>query len=107
MAAGPMLMLLAVGQLRPDLFEVRYIAGVVPVIVLHAGRALTSLAPSRIAMRIGAAALVLLLLAGLTDQQFNGTEPSPLRLPRSVAQRRGRGWGRATRSCTPRSTSTR
>ncbi|HEY3190346.1 MAG TPA: glycosyltransferase family 39 protein, partial [Solirubrobacteraceae bacterium] len=63
LAGFPLAALFAIGLRRPDLFEVRYVAGVVPVLTLLGARATTALAPARRATRLVACALVVVLLA--------------------------------------------
>jgi hypothetical protein len=66
--------LFVIGLQRPDLFELRYVAAVVPVMALLMGRAVTALAPRRL-VRPVAAGLVVVLLVALADQQLNGANP--------------------------------
>ncbi len=73
--AVPMAGLFLIGQKRQDLFELRYIAGVVPALALLGARATTTLARSAKAATIVAGVLVILLLGALADQQLNGTNP--------------------------------
>jgi hypothetical protein len=75
LAALPLAALFVIGLRRPDLFEVRYVAGVVPVLTLLGARATTALAAGRWATRLVAGALVFVLLGALTDQQLNGANP--------------------------------
>ena len=75
-AGLPLCALFAIGLQRRDLFELRYVAGVVPVLILLGARAVTALAPARAWARIAAGtAVVVLLLGALADQQLNGTNP--------------------------------
>jgi len=70
------LALFAVGLQRRDLFELRYVAGVVPALLLLGARAMTTVTPRRMWMRVAACtAVVMLLLGALADQQLNGTNP--------------------------------
>jgi O-antigen/teichoic acid export membrane protein len=75
LAGVPLVALFAIGLRRPDLFEVRYVAGVVPVLTLLAARATTALAAGRRATRVVAGVLVVVLLGALADQQLNGANP--------------------------------
>src|SRR5207249_6832572 len=75
LAGFPLAALFLIGLRRVDLFEIRYVAGVVPLLTLLAARATTTLAPGRRAARVVAAALVVVLLGALADQQFNGANP--------------------------------
>jgi uncharacterized membrane protein len=75
-AAVPLLALFAIGLQRRDLFELRYVAGVVPVLLLLGARAVAVLPPPRAWPRVVAGALaVIVLLGALADQQLNGTNP--------------------------------
>src|SRR5713101_2010539 len=67
--------LFLIGLQRPDLFELRYVAGVVPVAALIVARGTTVLAPSKLAARVAMCGVVIVLLALLTDQQLNGANP--------------------------------
>ena len=58
-----------------SLFEVRYFASIVPMLVLLSARAVTSFAPSRMGCQLLAAAVVLSLTAGLADQRLNHSNP--------------------------------
>jgi hypothetical protein len=73
----PVLALFAIGLQRRDLFELRYVAGVVPALLLLGARAMTTVTPLRRRwMRVAACtAVVMLLLGALADQQLNGTNP--------------------------------
>jgi uncharacterized membrane protein len=72
----PVLALFAIGLQRRDLFELRYVAAVVPMLTLLAGRAITTMTPRRVWMRVAVCgAVVALLLGALADQQLNGTNP--------------------------------
>jgi hypothetical protein len=68
--------LFAIGTRRGDLFELRYVAGIVPVLLLIAARTITALTTRRprAAIAVGAMA-VLLTVAALGDQQLNGRNP--------------------------------
>jgi uncharacterized membrane protein len=72
----PVLALFAVGLQRRDLFELRYVAGVVPALLLIGARALTTMTARRMCTRVAASTVVVVLLLGaLADQQLNGTNP--------------------------------
>jgi 4-amino-4-deoxy-L-arabinose transferase-like glycosyltransferase len=75
LAGFPLAALYAIGLRRPDLFEIRYVAAVVPVLTLLAARSTTTLAPGRWATRVVASAMVAVLLVALADQQLNGANP--------------------------------
>lgn len=71
----PALALFALGLVKRDLFEVRYFAGAVPILLLLIGRAIS--VPER--SRVGVAVLGTVALAtsgvALVDQQLNGANP--------------------------------
>jgi hypothetical protein len=71
----PMVALFGLGLLKRDLFEVRYFAGAVPLFALLIGRLLASFKPRSLTLVIAATAVGVALLAGLTDQQLNRTNP--------------------------------
>ncbi|MGH8985279.1 MAG: glycosyltransferase family 39 protein, partial [Acidimicrobiia bacterium] len=72
----PVLVLFAVGLQRRDLFELRYVAGVVPALLLLGARAMTTVTLRRMWTRAAACtAVIVLLLGALADQQLNGTNP--------------------------------
>jgi len=75
LVAVPMGLLFLLGLRRPDLFELRYVAAVVPMLSLLLGRAITAMVSRPRLVRVAATALVALLLVSLADQQFNGANP--------------------------------
>jgi 4-amino-4-deoxy-L-arabinose transferase-like glycosyltransferase len=75
-AAGvPALVLFALGQLKPFVFEVRFFIGAVPLVLLLLARAVTGWTPRRATQLAAAALATALLAAGLADQQLNGENP--------------------------------
>jgi hypothetical protein len=75
-AAGvPALVLFALGQLKPFVFEVRYFIGAVPLVLLLVARAATSWSPRRATQVAVGVLATALLAAGLADQQLNGDNP--------------------------------
>jgi Dolichyl-phosphate-mannose-protein mannosyltransferase len=74
-ALVPIIALFGLGLLKRDLFEVRYFAGAVPLIALLIGRLLASFKPRSVTGAIAGAAVGVMLVAGLTDQQLNRTNP--------------------------------
>jgi uncharacterized membrane protein len=75
-AVVPLLALFAIGMQRQDLFELRYVAGIVPVLVLIGARAVTALTDTRPWAAVLACSLVVgMSFAALADQQLNGTNP--------------------------------
>ena len=73
--AVPALMLAAIGFYKQNLFEIRYIAMAVPLVLLLMARFITSWAPSKVGRMAAAGALSVTMLVGLADQQLNGTNP--------------------------------
>jgi len=74
-ALVPVMALFGLGLLKRDLFEVRYFAGAVPLMALLIGRLLASFKPRSVTAAIAATAVGVILVAGLTDQQLNRTNP--------------------------------
>ena len=75
-AVLPLLALFAIGMQRPDLFELRYVAGIVPLLLLIGARSVTALTDTRPWAAAVACCLVVGLSVGaLADQQLNGTNP--------------------------------
>ena len=75
LAVVPPLVLLGVGFVKRDLFEVRYFAGAVPVVLLLFARATTAWSASRAARAVVAGGLLASLVVATADQQLNGTNP--------------------------------
>ena len=75
LAFGPVLVLLVVGMKKHNLFEVRYFAGAVPMILLLAARALAGGTLRRTPALIAVAALMATMVVGLADEQLNGSNP--------------------------------
>jgi hypothetical protein len=75
LAAVPMLVLLAVGELKPDLFELRYFAVTAPALLLLVARATATMARSRPAFVAATAAILVVSAGALLDQQTNGANP--------------------------------
>jgi hypothetical protein len=71
----PALLLFVVGQTKSDLFDLRYFIGGVPILLLLAGRGLTSFTRSRAARVALASVFSASLLVGLVDQQLNSDNP--------------------------------
>lgn len=72
---GPGLLLTAIGLVKPNLFEIRYVAMIVPLLMLLVARAITSWSPHKLGATVAAAGLSLSMFAGLADQQLNGANP--------------------------------
>jgi O-antigen/teichoic acid export membrane protein len=94
-AVIPLLALFAIGMRRPDLFELRYVAGLVPLLLLIGARSVTALTDTRPWAAAVACCLVVGLSVGaLADQQLNGTNPRLYDFRgalREVRARAGRG----------------
>ena len=75
LAVVPPLALFVFGFLRHDLFDVRYFAGSVPMLLLLLARGMSVLSASRRAAALGTAVLLATLVVGLADQQLNASNP--------------------------------
>jgi uncharacterized membrane protein len=75
LALGPVVVLLFVGLVKRDLFEVRYFVAAVPMMVLLLARAVAGGPRRRLPAIVATAALGLTMLAGLADQQLNPNNP--------------------------------
>jgi hypothetical protein len=75
LAIGPVLALLLIGLAKRDLFEVRYFAGAVPMMLLLLARAVAGGARRRAPALVASGALAITLLVGLADQQLNSNNP--------------------------------
>lgn len=71
----PAALLLAAGMEKRFLYDVRYMSGVAAALVLLGARLLTGSSRSRRLQLVGCVAVVAALLAGLGDEQLNGTNP--------------------------------
>jgi O-antigen/teichoic acid export membrane protein len=71
----PALLLTGIGFLKENLFEIRYVSMIVPLMMLLAARAITTWSPHRLGALVAASAFSLTLLLGLADQQMNGANP--------------------------------
>jgi 4-amino-4-deoxy-L-arabinose transferase-like glycosyltransferase len=86
LALGPVLVLLVVGMKKHNLFEVRYFAGAVPMLLLLAARALAGGALRRTAALAAVGALMISMLVGLADEQLNGSNPRTYDFRGALAQ---------------------
>jgi dolichyl-phosphate-mannose-protein mannosyltransferase len=86
LALGPVLVLLVVGMKKHNLFEVRYFAGAVPMLLLLAARALAGGALRRTAALAAVGALMVSMLVGLADEQLNGSNPRTYDFRGALAQ---------------------
>ena len=75
LALGPVAILFVVGLEKRDLFEVRYFAGAVPILLLLLARAVAGGARRRTPALLVTGGLCLTLLIGLADQQLNPKNP--------------------------------
>jgi uncharacterized membrane protein len=75
LATVPILVLLVVSVKKRDLFEVRYFAGAVPMLLLLVARGLATISTRRRATMAATAAMLVTLGLGFLDQQLNGSNP--------------------------------
>ncbi|HEX3561229.1 MAG TPA: glycosyltransferase family 39 protein [Solirubrobacterales bacterium] len=75
LALGPVLVLLFVGLVKRDLFEVRYFIAAVPMMMLLLARAVAGGPRRRTPAIVATAVLGLTLVVGLADQQLNPNNP--------------------------------
>lgn len=73
--ALPTVLFLLAGTVKRDLFELRYFAFVVPLLLVLAARTLTRVFPRARSQAIAAGLATLLLAGALVDQQLNGANP--------------------------------
>jgi uncharacterized membrane protein len=86
LALGPVLVLLFVGLVKRDLFEVRYFIAAVPMMLLLLARAVAGGPRRRMPAIVATAALGLTLLVGLADQQLNPKNPRDFDFRDALAQ---------------------
>jgi uncharacterized membrane protein len=86
LALGPVLLLLFVGLVKRDLFEVRYFVAAVPMMLLLLARAVAGGPRRRLPAIVATALLSLTLLAGLADQQLNPNNPRDFDFRGALAQ---------------------
>lgn len=72
---GPGLALLGLGLLKRDLFDVRYLSTVVPILFVLIARLLTAVPRRALTVVACATFLLATLAAGLVNQQYNGANP--------------------------------
>jgi hypothetical protein len=89
LAFGPIVLLLFVGLVKRDLFEVRYFIAAVPMIVLLLARAAAGGPRRRLPAVVATAVLALTMLVGLADQQLNPNNPRNFDFQGALAQIRG------------------
>jgi uncharacterized membrane protein len=86
LALGPVLVLLFVGLVKRDLFEVRYFVAAVPMMMLLLARAVAGGPRRRMPALIATGVLTLTLVAGLADQQLNPNNPREFDFRSALAQ---------------------
>ncbi len=72
---GPALLLTAIGLFKHNLFEIRYIAMVVPLLMLLIARLATSWWSHKLGSVVVVGTLAITMIVGLADQQLNGANP--------------------------------
>jgi hypothetical protein len=65
----------ALGMVKRDLFDIRYLSTAVPILFVLLARLVTGIPRRVVAVVAGTSLLVASLLAGLIDQQYNGSNP--------------------------------
>lgn len=74
-ALVPAVVFYAIGFVKQNLFEVRYFAAAVPLLIVLAAMAISDGARSRIALALASTAFIATLAVGLVDQQLNRENP--------------------------------
>jgi Dolichyl-phosphate-mannose-protein mannosyltransferase len=72
---GPGLAMFALGLVKRNLFDVRYLSTTVPLLFVLVARMVTGIATRRALVALATTALVGTLVWGLLDQQYNGANP--------------------------------
>jgi uncharacterized membrane protein len=75
LAVGPVLLLLLVGLVKRDLFEVRYFAAAVPMLLLLLAAAVAGGTRRRLPMLVATGVLIASFLGALADQQLSSNNP--------------------------------
>jgi uncharacterized membrane protein len=75
LAIGPVLLLLLVGLVKRDLFEVRYFAAAVPMLLLLLAAAVAGGTRRRLPMLVATGVLIASFLGALADQQLSSNNP--------------------------------
>jgi hypothetical protein len=89
LALGPIVILLFVGLVKRDLFEVRYFIAAVPMMMLLLARAVAGGPRRRMPAIVATTALGLTLLVGLADQQLNPNNPRDFDFRGALTEIRG------------------
>lgn len=71
----PFVAIFLLGLLKRDLFELRYAAGVAPILVVLLARAVSTIGRSQRALLVSSTVVTGALVLGLVDQQLNGANP--------------------------------
>ncbi|MCU1495862.1 MAG: hypothetical protein JWO62_3626 [Acidimicrobiaceae bacterium] len=71
----PIAAMFAIGLVKRNLFDIRYLSTTVPLLLLLVARGITGLARSRRLVGVATAALLVTMVVGLIDQQYNGSNP--------------------------------
>jgi hypothetical protein len=75
LAVGPVLLLLLIGVVKRDLFEVRYFAAAVPMLLLLLAAAVAGGTRRRLPTLVATGVLIASFLGALFDQQFSSNNP--------------------------------
>jgi hypothetical protein len=75
LAVGPVVLLVIAGLFKRDLFEVRYFAGAVPMLLLLLATAVAGGAKRRLPMLVATGLLTASFLGALADQQLSSNNP--------------------------------
>ncbi len=86
LALGPVIILLLVGLVKRDLFEVRYFIAAVPMMMLLLARSVAGGPRRRTPAIVATAVLGLTLVIGLADQQLNPNNPRDFDFRGALAQ---------------------
>jgi O-antigen/teichoic acid export membrane protein len=72
---GPGVAMFALGLVKRDLFDIRYLSTIVPVLFVLLARLLTAIPRRTLALAACTSLVLASLVAGLVDQQYNGANP--------------------------------
>jgi O-antigen/teichoic acid export membrane protein len=71
----PGVIMFALGSVKQNLFDIRYLSTTVPILFVLIARMVTGISRRTVGVAIGCGVLLLTLVVGLVDQQFNGANP--------------------------------
>jgi O-antigen/teichoic acid export membrane protein len=71
----PGVIMFALGSVKQNLFDIRYLSTTVPILFVLLARMVTGISRRTVGVAIGCGVLLLTLVVGLVDQQFNGANP--------------------------------